>query len=50
MALIWVRGLRMIGTPEARAALEDCAARIAREDPWNGVFPGAGELLRHLER
>ena len=49
-ALIWARGLSMIGTPDASAALDDYAARIAREDPWSGAFPGAGELLRHLGR
>ena len=49
-ALAWLRGLRMIDTPEAAAALDDYAARIAREDPWSGAFPGAGELLRYLGR
>jgi hypothetical protein len=50
MALIWSRALRTIGSPEADAALDDYAARIAREDPWAGAFPGAGELLRYLGR
>ena len=35
---------------ELGAGLDDYAARIAREDPWDGAFPGAGELLRQLGR
>ena len=49
-ALIWSRALLTLGTPEAGAALDDYAARIAREDPWDGAFRGAGELLRYLGR
>jgi hypothetical protein len=50
MALVWSRALRTIGSPAADAALDDYVTRIARDDPWDGAFPGAGELLRHLGR
>ena len=48
MALVWARGLLAIGTPEAGAALGAYTTRIAREDPWDGGFPGARELLALL--
>jgi hypothetical protein len=49
-AFVWLRGLTRIGTPAAEEAVDAYAARLRREDPWPGSFPGRRELLRYAGR
>jgi hypothetical protein len=50
LALTWLRALLAIGTPAAREAVDAYATRLHSEDPWQGGFPGARELLLYLGR
>ena len=50
MAFTWLRALLAVGSPAAAQAVDAYAARLEREDPWGGEFPGRRELLLYLGR